>query len=65
MAKIHISEEVKEKLSLLIEQEIKRKLRGKKGKDLTLAIMDISKQKYGITYSYMIEKLIDKYEVTR
>ncbi len=65
MPKIHISEGVKERLSVFIEAEIKKKLKGKKGKDLTLTILEMAKKQQGITYSSMIEKLIDNYEVTR
>ena len=59
MPKIHISQDVKDKLSLLIENETTKQLKGKTGKDLTLAVLEMAKTKYGLSYSSMINKLID------
>lgn len=58
MPTINIRQEVYDKLLALMEKELKKKLNKSTSKE-TLLIL--SKSKYGITFSYIIEMLLKKW----
>ncbi len=62
MPTIRITQDVYSQLQLLMERSIRQKIKGKRGKALTLTIMSIAKQKFGISNSEMIQKLLDNYK---
>ena len=62
MPKIHLNQRTQTQLDLLIQEEIKAKVKGKRGKELTLAIVELSRQRYGVSYNSIISKLLDEHK---